>query len=190
MISFSNFSCKFLRISSTGKLCELASLLNRFLFIYVIIEIQPIILSKYADLFFQLGQPNKSLSIAARLFAFDNIPQLKQCFYYICSFIFCIITCINIFKNKKGLKISILSKKYHNLSQTFDSSGENSEDKVNETTIKDTNNMPIIQAHTPINLPKCVEGYPSPNPTVVIVIIMSHISFARKEKSKLLALGS
>jgi len=59
----------------------------------------------------------------------------------------------------------------------------NSDDKVNDTTIKETSNIPIIQAHTPINRPRCVEGYPSPNPTVVIVMIISHISFARKEKS-------
>ena len=42
----------------------------------------------------------------------------------------------------------------------------------------------MIQAMTPINLPKWVEGYPSPNPTVVIVVIISHIEFAKYEKSK------
>lgn len=48
---------------------------------------------------------------------------------------------------------------------TLDSSGVNSEATVKETTIRETKSMPIIQAITPISLPKWVDGYPSPKPT-------------------------
>lgn len=69
------------------------------------------------------------------------------------------------------------------LAITLDSSCVNSEVNVIETTIEETSRIPMRQAITPMNRPKWVAGKPSPNPTVVIVITMSHMSFAKKEKS-------